>query len=108
MFSQCWFTRTTLNPMFLENIGRNIVRRNAGSQSDDIRRDNAINFMLTWPKLGILIDYLKLRYDIDIYFKMKCECKPGYEGDGWSCREINSCLRNNGNCPSLVSVRFLH
>ena len=39
----------------------------------------------------------------EFIFKMKCECYPGYEGDGFSCREINSCLKNNGNCPLNVS-----
>ena len=33
----------------------NIVKRNAGSLIDDVRRDIAINFMLTWHKLSFLI-----------------------------------------------------
>jgi hypothetical protein len=35
--------------------GWNIVKRNAGSLIDDVRRDIAINFMLTWHKLSFLI-----------------------------------------------------
>jgi hypothetical protein len=37
------------------NMGWNIVKRNAGSLIDDVRRDIAINFMLTWHKLSFLI-----------------------------------------------------
>ena len=33
----------------------NIVKRNAGSLVDDVRRDIAINFMPTWHKLSFLI-----------------------------------------------------
>jgi hypothetical protein len=36
-------------------MGWNIVKRNAGSLIDDVRRDIAINFMLTWHKLSFLI-----------------------------------------------------
>ena len=36
-------------------MGWNIVKRNAGSLIDDLRRDIAINFMLTWHKLSFLI-----------------------------------------------------
>ena len=37
------------------NMGWNIVKRNAGSLIDDVKRDIAINFMLTWHKLNFLI-----------------------------------------------------
>jgi hypothetical protein len=33
----------------------NIVRRNAGSLIDDVRRDIVINFMLTYHELSFLI-----------------------------------------------------
>ena len=39
---------------------------------------------------------------IHFSFKVKCECNPGYEGDGTSCREINPCLKDNGKCSPLV------
>ena len=45
-----WSTRI----MFLLTMW-NIVKRNAGSLIDDVRRDIAINFMLTWHKLSFLI-----------------------------------------------------
>ncbi|KAJ8304383.1 hypothetical protein KUTeg_017966 [Tegillarca granosa] len=28
----------------------------------------------------------------------KCDCKPGYTGDGFTCRDSNECTRNNGGC----------
>ena len=37
------------------NMGWNIVKRNAGSLIDDVRRDIAINFMLTCQKLSFVI-----------------------------------------------------
>jgi hypothetical protein len=37
------------------NMGWNIVKGNAGSLIDDVRRDIAIDFMLTWHKLSFLI-----------------------------------------------------
>ena len=42
-------------------MGWNIVKRNAGSLIDDVRRDIAINFMLTWHKLYIYI-YIYIIY----------------------------------------------
>jgi hypothetical protein len=36
-------------------LGWNVVKRNSGSLNDDVRRDIAINFMLTWHKLSFLI-----------------------------------------------------
>jgi hypothetical protein len=47
----------------------NIVKRNAGSLIDDVRRDIAINFMLTWHKLSFLIgqfEFEALRYNITL------------------------------------------
>ena len=41
-------------------MGWNIVKRNAGSLIDDVRRDIAINFMLTWHKLSFLIGQFEL------------------------------------------------
>ena len=37
------------------NIMENIVKRNAGSLSDDVRRSITTNFMFTWHKLSNLI-----------------------------------------------------
>ncbi|CAC5378602.1 FBN2_3 [Mytilus coruscus] len=28
----------------------------------------------------------------------KCDCRPGYSGDGFTCRDVNECTRNNGGC----------
>jgi hypothetical protein len=42
-------------PVIIQLSGWNIVKRNAGSLIDDVRRDIAINSMLTWHKLSFLI-----------------------------------------------------
>ena len=42
-------------PVIIQLSGWNIVKSNAGMLIGDVRRDIAINFMLTWHKLSLLI-----------------------------------------------------
>jgi hypothetical protein len=51
------------HPMFPGNMGWNIVKRNAGSLIDDVRRDIVINFMLTWHKLSFLIGQFEFEFE---------------------------------------------
>jgi hypothetical protein len=49
MSLSCVFYANNVGNMgFPGNMGWNIVKMNAGSLIDDVRRDIAINFMLTW------------------------------------------------------------
>jgi fucose 4-O-acetylase-like acetyltransferase len=41
--------------VYANNVPPHVPRRNAGSLIDYVRRDIAINFMLTWHKLSFLI-----------------------------------------------------
>ena len=43
------------------NVRSNIDKRNAGSQSDGVKRDTMINFMLTWHRLSFLIGQFKVK-----------------------------------------------
>ena len=55
VLSRVVYANNVPTPCSPGNMGWNIVKRNAGSLIDDVRRDIAINFMLTWHKLSFLI-----------------------------------------------------
>ena len=51
----CMLSRVVYANNVQPHVPRDIVKRNAGSLIDDVRRDIAINFMLTCHKLSFLI-----------------------------------------------------
>jgi hypothetical protein len=60
LLSRVVCANNVLPPCSPGNMGWNIVKRNAGSLIDDVRRDIAINFMLTCHKLSFLTEQLEV------------------------------------------------
>ncbi|KFD52759.1 hypothetical protein M514_06415, partial [Trichuris suis] len=38
---------------------------------------------------------------VSFYGKHRCVCKPGFAGNGQTCRDVNECARNNGTCVQV-------
>ncbi|CDW57279.1 signal peptide, CUB and EGF [Trichuris trichiura] len=38
---------------------------------------------------------------VSSYGKHRCVCKPGFVGNGQTCRDIDECARNNGTCVQV-------
>ena len=33
----------------------------------------------------------------------ECDCPPGYDGDGWTCDDIDECNVTNHNCSNYAN-----
>ena len=33
----------------------------------------------------------------------ECDCPPGYDGDGWTCDDIDECNATNHNCSNYAN-----